>query len=317
MNIRKKVLFPLLVLVLAFTAFAFTACNNGQQEEIDPAAVVSSVTLSRSSAFLSTTDSERSTASVTASFTVSESGADVEVNWSSSSAGVATVKGSVQTTGEGDEATTVYTGTITAEGNGVAVITASAGNKSATCIVAVTDTVVSTAEELTAAASAAKDGTVIALNAGTYAADVAVSSDAQNVSLVGADGVTVNGSVAFNGGGSCFLSGVTLTGTGSGTAVTVAGAGAGSSLTLRNVRVSAFENGVSLALAANAETPTSLNVYDSSFSEVWCAVSADSLASFLRVSFSEVTYQFRDANGYYTTIGGTPVADVTPPSASE
>lgn len=315
MNIRKKVLFPLLVLVLAFTAFAFTACNNGQQEEIDPAAVVSSVTLSRSSAFLSTTDSERSTASVTASFTVSESGADVEVNWSSSSAGVATVKGSVQTTGEGDEATTVYTGTITAEGNGVAVITASAGNKSATCIVAVTDTVVSTAEELTAAASAATDGTVIALNAGTYAADVAVSSDAQNVSLVGADGVTVNGSVAFNGGGSCFLSGVTLTGTGSGTAVTVAGAG--SSLTLRNVRVSAFENGVSLALAANAETPTSLNVYDSSFSEVWCAVSADSLASFLRVSFSEVTYQFRDANGYYTTIGGTPVTDVTPPSASE
>lgn len=315
MNIRKKVLFPLLVLVLAFTAFAFTACNNGQQEEIDPAAVVSSVTLSRSSAFLSTTDSERSTASVTASFTVSESGADVEVNWSSSSAGVATVKGSVQTTGEGDEATTVYTGTITAEGNGVAVITASAGNKSATCIVAVTDTVVSTAEELTAAASAATDGTVIALNAGTYAADVAVSSDAQNVSLVGADGVKVNGSVAFNGGGSCFLSGVTLTGTGSGTAVTVAGAGF--SLTLRNVRVSAFENGVSLALAANAETPTSLNVYDSSFSEVWCAVSADSLASFLRVSFSEVTYQFRDANGYYTTIGGTPVADVTPPSASE
>lgn len=315
MNIRKKVLFLLLVLVLAFTAFAFTACNNGQQEEIDPAAVVSSVTLSRSSAFLSTTDSERSTASVTASFTVSESGADVEVNWSSSSAGVATVKGSVQTTGEGDEATTVYTGTITAEGNGVAVITASAGNKSATCIVAVTDTVVSTAEELTAAASAATDGTVIALNAGTYAADVAVSSDAQNVSLVGADGVTVNGSVAFNGGGSCFLSGVTLTGTGSGTAVTVAGAG--SSLTLRNVRVSAFENGVSLALAANAETPTSLNVYDSSFSEVWCAVSADSLASFLRVSFSEVTYQFRDANGYYTTIGGTPVTDVTPPSASE
>lgn len=315
MNIRKKVLFPLLVLVLAFTAFAFTACNNGQQEEIDPAAVVSSVTLSRSSAFLSTTDSERSTASVTASFTVSESGADVEVNWSSSSAGVATVKGSVQTTGEGDEATTVYTGTITAEGNGVAVITASAGNKSATCIVAVTDTVVSTAEELTAAASAATDGTVIAMNAGTYAADVAVSSDAQNVSLVGADGVTVNGSVAFNGRGSCFLSGVTLTGTGSGTAVTVAGAG--SSLTLRNVRVSAFENGVSLALAANAETPTSLNVYDSSFSEVWCAVSADSLASFLRVSFSEVTYQFRDANGYYTTIGGTPVTDVTPPSASE
>lgn len=315
MNIRKKVLFPLLVLVLAFTAFAFTACNNGQQEEIDPAAVVSSVTLSRSSAFLSTTDSERSTASVTASFTVSESGADVEVNWSSSSAGVATVKGSVQTTGEGDEATTVYTGTITAEGNGVAVITASAGNKSATCIVAVTDTVVSTAEELTAEASAATDGTVIALNAGTYAADVAVSSDAQNVSLVGADGVTVNGSVAFNGGGSSFLSGVTLTGTGSGTAVTVAGAG--SSLTLRNVRVSAFENGVSLALAANAETPTSLNVYDSSFSEVWCAVSADSLASFLRVSFSKVTYQFRDANGYYTTIGGTPVADVTPPSASE
>lgn len=315
MNIRKKVLFPLLVLVLAFTAFAFTACNNGQQEEIDPAAVVSSVTLSRSSAFLSTTDSERSTASVTASFTVSESGADVEVNWSSSSAGVATVKGSVQTTGEGDEATTVYTGTITAEGNGVAVITASAGNKSATCIVAVTDTVVSTAEELTAAASAAKDGTVIALNAGTYAADVAVSSDAQNVSLVGADGVTVNGSVAFNGGGSSFLSGVTLTGTGSGTAVTVAGAG--SSLTLRNVRVSAFENGVSLALAANVETPTSLNVYDSSFSEVWCAVSADSLASFLRVSFSEVTYQFRDANGYYTTIGGTPVADVTPPAAAE
>lgn len=315
MNIRKKVLFPLLVLVLAFTAFAFTACNNGQQEEIDPAAVVSSVTLSRSSAFLSTTDSERSTASVTASFTVSESGADVEVNWSSSSAGVATVKGSVQTTGEGDEATTVYTGTITAEGNGVAVITASAGNKSATCIVAVTDTVVSTAEELTTAASAATDGTVIALNAGTYAADVAVSSDAQNVSLVGADGVTVNGSVAFNGGGSIFLSGVTLTGTGSGTAVTVAGAG--SSLTLRNVRVSAFENGVSLALAANAETPTSLNVYDSSFSEVWCAVSADSLASFLRVSFSEVTYQFRDADGYYTTIGGTPVADVMPPSASE
>ena len=315
MNIRKKVLFPLLVLVLAFTAFAFTACNNGQQEEIDPAAVVSSVTLSRSSAFLSTTDSERSTASVTASFTVSESGADVEVNWSSSSAGVATVKGSVQTTGEGDEATTVYTGTITAEGNGVAVITASAGNKSATCIVAVTDTVVSTAEELTAAASAATDGTVIALNAGTYAADVAVSSDAQNVSLVGADGVKVNGSVAFNGGGSCFLSGVTLTGTGSGTAVTVAGAG--SSLTLRNVRVSAFENGVSLALAANAETPTSLNVYDSSFSEVWCAVSADSLASFLRVSFSKVTYQFRDANGYYTTIGGMPVTDVTPPSAAE
>ena len=315
MNIRKKVLFPLLVLVLAFTAFAFTACNNGQQEEIDPAAVVSSVTLSRSSAFLSTTDSERSTASVTASFTVSESGADVEVNWSSSSAGVATVKGSVQTTGEGDEATTVYTGTITAEGNGVAVITASAGNKSATCIVAVTDTVVSTAEELTAEASAATDGTVIALNAGTYAADVAVSSDAQNVSLVGADGVTVNGSVTFNGGGSCFLSGVTLTGTGSGTAVTVAGAG--SSLTLRNVRVSAFENGVSLALAANAETPTSLNVYDSSFSEVWCAVSADSLASFLRVSFSKVTYQFRDANGYYTTIGGTPVADVTPPAAAE
>lgn len=315
MNIRKKVLFPLLVLVLAFTAFAFTACNNGQQEEIDPAAVVSSVTLSRSSAFLSTTDSERSTASVTASFTVSESGADVEVNWSSSSAGVATVKGSVQTTGEGDEATTVYTGTITAEGNGVAVITASAGNKSATCIVAVTDTVVSTAEELTAAVSAAKDGAVIALNAGTYAADVAVSSDAQNVSFVGADGVTVNGSVSFNGGGSCFLSGVTLTGMGSGTAVTVAGAG--SSLTLRNVRVSAFENGVSLALAANAETPTSLNVYDSSFSEVWCAVSADSLASFLRVSFSEVTYQFRDANGYYTTIGGTPVTDVTPPSASE
>lgn len=315
MNIRKKVLFPLLVLVLAFTAFAFTACNNGQQEEIDPAAVVSSVTLSRSSAFLSTTDSERSTASVTASFTVSESGADVEVNWSSSSAGVATVKGSVQTTGEGDEATTVYTGTITAEGNGVAVITASAGNKSATCIVAVTDTVVSTAEELTAAASAATDGTVIALNTGTYAADVAVSSDAQNVSLVGADGVTVNGSVAFNGGGSSFLSGVTLTGTGSGTAVTVAGAG--SSLTLRNVRVSAFENGVSLALAANAETPTSLNVYDSSFSEVWCAVSADSLASFLRVSFSEVAYQFRDADGYYTTIGGTPVADVTPPAAAE
>lgn len=315
MNIRKKVLFPLLVLVLAFTAFAFTACNNGQQEEIDPAAVVSSVTLSRSSAFLSTTDSERSTASVTASFTVSESGADVEVNWSSSSAGVATVKGSVQTTGEGDEATTVYTGTITAEGNGVAVITASAGNKSATCIVAVTDTVVSTAEELTAAASAATDGTVIALNAGTYAADVAVSSDAQNVSLVGADGVTVNGSVAFNGGGSSFLSGVTLTGTGSGTAVTVAGAG--SSLTLRNVRVSAFENGVSLALAANAETPTSLNVYDSSFSEVWCAVSADSLASFLRVSFSKVTYQFRDANGYYATIGGTPVVDVTPPAAAE
>lgn len=315
MNIRKKVLFPLLVLVLAFTAFAFTACNNGQQEEIDPAAVVSSVTLSRSSAFLSTTDSERSTASVTASFTVSESGADVEVNWSSSSAGVATVKGSVQTTGEGDEATTVYTGTITAEGNGVAVITASAGNKSATCIVAVTDTVVSTAEELTTAASSATDGTVIALNKGTYAADVAVSSDAQNVSLVGADGVTVNGSVAFNGRGSCFLSGVTLTGTGSGTAVTVAGAG--SSLTLRNVRVSAFENGVSLALAANAETPTSLNVYDSSFSEVWCAVSADSLASFLRVSFSEVTYQFRDADGYYTTIGGTPVTDVTPPAAAE
>lgn len=155
------------------------------------------------------------------------------------------------------------------------------------------------------AASAATDGTVIALNAGTYAADVAVSSGAQNVSLVGADGVTVNGSVTFNGGGSCFLSGVTLTGTGSGTAVTVAGAG--SSLTLRNVRVSAFENGVSLALAANAETPTSLNVYDSSFSEVWCAVSADSLASFLRVSFSKVTYQFRDANGYYTTIGGTPL----------
>lgn len=315
MNLRKKVLLPLLVLVLAFTAVAFTACNNGQQEEIDPAAVVSSVTLSKSSVFLSTTDAENGTAAVTASFTVSESGADVEVNWSSSSAGVATVTGSTETVGEGDDATTVYTGTITAEGNGVAIITASAGNKSATCIVAVTDTVVATAQELTEAAATATDGTVIALQAGTYEADVAIASGAQNVSLVGADGVTLNGSVAFNGGGSCFLSGIAFTGTGSGTAVTVAGTG--SSLTLRNVRVSEYTDGVSLALAAGTEEQTALRVYDSSFTNVWCAVSADSLASFLRVSFSRVTYQYRDANGYYAAIGGAPVTDVTPPFAAE
>lgn len=305
MSIRKRIFVPLLAFVLLFTAVLLTACG-GDEEEIDPAAVVSSVSVSTPSVVLDM--QENKTAEITARIATSESGADVTVDWKSDSQGVATVSGSAETDGEGEDAETVYKGTVTAVGNGVAVITVSAGNKSAVCVVAVTDTVVSDAEELDAAAAAAESGAVIALKAGEYTADVALTA-AQNVSLVGAgeDEVTINGTVAFNGGGACFLSGVTIKAGAAAAAVSVEGAD--SSLIVRGVRIEGTadaktELGIALAVGEGAEGQgTKLRIYDSSFANVVCAMRADSLAAVMRVGFNGCDHQFRDANGSYAEIG--------------
>ena len=305
MSIRKRIFVPLLAFVLLFTAVLLTACG-GDEEEIDPAAVVSSVSVSTPSVVLDM--QENKTAEITARIATSESGADVTVDWKSDSQGVATVSGSTETDGEGEDAETVYKGTVTAVGNGVAVITVSAGNKSAVCVVAVTDTVVSDAEELDAAAAAAESGAVIALKAGEYTADVALTA-AQNVSLVGAgeDEVTINGTVAFNGGGACFLSGVTIKAGAAAAAVSVEGAD--SSLIVRGVRIEGTadaktELGIALAVGEGAEGQgTKLRIYDSSFANVACAMRADSLAAVMRVGFNGCDHQFSDANGSYAEIG--------------
>ena len=306
MNIRKRIFVPLLAFVLLFTAVLLTACG-GDEEEIDPAAVVSSVSVSTPSVVLNM--QENKTAEITARIATSESGADVTVDWKSDSQGVATVSGSTETDGEGEDAETVYKGTVTAVGNGVAVITVSAGNKSAVCVVAVTDTVVSDAEELAAAAAAAESGAVIALKAGEYTEGVALTAAAQNVSLVGAgeDEVTINGTVAFNGGGACFLSGVTIKAGAADAAVSVAGGG--SSLIVRGVCIEGTadaktELGIALAVGEGAEGQgTKLRIYDSSFANVACAMRADSLAAVMRVGFNGCDHQFSDANGSYAEIG--------------
>ena len=302
MNARKKIFLPLLVAVLALAAFAFAACNNGQQDETDPAEVVSSVALDKTSAFLEVGE-ENASVTLTASLTVSEEGADVEVTWTSSNASVASVSGSTSTAGEGDDAVTVYTGTVTAAANGFTVITASAGNKSATCVVAVADAIVSDTQQLTEAAASVQEGGVIALQAGTYEAELSVA--ARSVSLVGAgeESVTLNGSVAFSG-GSCFVSGMTVSAAEEASAVSVAGDDA--QLTLRRVTIGGGRYGADLGAPAEGRS-TSLSVYDCTFRGVWCAMRADTLASLLRVSFQDVTYQFCDAAGYYTAIGGSAV----------
>lgn len=299
MKASRKFLAPLFVLVLALAALAFTACNSGSEEEIDPAGVVSSVTLNQTSAFLSASEGAENSVALTATLDLSEEGAEVDTTWSTSNGAVASVSG----------------GTVTAVGNGVAVITATAGNKSATCVVAVTDTVVSEAG-LASAAAAAQHGAVIALSAGTYAGDV--TFNAQNVSLVGAgaSSVTVQGSVTFAGGGSCFLSGMTVTAEGKESAVSVSGAGA--SLELRHASLGGAVYGAKLALSSESGGDGStLRVYDSSFTDVWCAVYADSVGALLRTSFTGVTYQYGSAGGYCPAFGDAAETDVSVPSAGE
>lgn len=301
MKASRKFLAPLFVLVLALAALAFTACNSGSEEEIDPAGVVSSVTLNQTSAFLSASEgAENGSVALTATLDLSEEGAEVDTTWSTSNGAVASVSG----------------GTVTAVGNGVAVITATAGNKSATCVVAVTDTVVSDAAGLASAAAAAQNGAVIALSAGTYAGDV--TFNAQNVSLVGAgaSSVTVQGSVTFAGGGSCFLSGMTVTAEGKESAVSVSGAGA--SLELRHASLGGAVYGAKLALSSESGGDGStLRVYDSSFTDVWCALYADSVGALLRTSFTGVTYQYGSAGGYCPAFGDAAETDVNVPSAGE
>lgn len=298
MKASRKFLAPLFVLVLALAALAFTACNSGSEEEIDPAGVVSSVTLNQTSAFLSASEGAENSVALTATLDLSEEGAEVDTTWSTSNGAVASVSG----------------GTVTAVGNGVAVITATAGNKSATCVVAVTDTVVSDAAGLASAAAAAQNGAVIALSAGTYAGDV--TFNAQNVSLVGAgaSSVTVQGSVTFAGGGSCFLSGMTVTAEGKESAVSVSGAGA--SLELRHASLGGAVYGAKLALSSESGGDGStLRVYDSSFTDVWCALYADRVGALLRTSFTGVTYQYGSAGGYCPAFGDAAETDVNVPSA--
>ena len=301
MKASRKFLAPLFVLVLALAALAFTACNSGSEEEIDPAGVVSSVTLNQTSAFLSVSEgAENGSVALTATLDLSEEGAEVGTTWSTSNGAVASVSG----------------GTVTAVGNGDADITATAGNKSATCVVAVTDTVVSDAAGLASAAAAAQHGAVIALSAGTYAGDV--TFNAQNVSLVGAgaSSVTVQGSVTFAGGGSCFLSGMTVTAEGKESAVSVSGAGA--SLELRHASLGGAVYGAKLALSSKSGGDGStLRVYDSSFTDVWCALYADSVGAQLRTSFTGVTYQYGSAGGYCPAFGDAAETDVNVPSAGE
>lgn len=301
MKASRKFLAPLFVLVLALAALAFTACNSGSEEEIDPAGVVSSVTLNQTSAFLSVSEgAENGSVALTATLDLSEEGAEVDTTWSTSNGAVASVSG----------------GTVTAVGNGVAVITATAGNKSATCVVAVTDTVVSDAAGLAQAAAAAQNGAVIALSAGTYSGDV--TFNAQNVSLVGAgaSSVTVQGSVTFAGGGSCFLSGMTVTAEDKESAVSVSGAGA--SLELRHASLGGAVYGANLALSSGSGGDGStLRVYDSSFTNVWCALYADSVGALLRTSFTGVTYQYGSAGGYCPAFGDAAETDVNVPSAGE
>lgn len=300
MKASRKFLAPLFVLVLALAALAFTACNSGSEEEIDPAGVVSSVTLNQTSAFLSVSEGAENSVALTATLDLSEEGAEVDTTWSTSNGAVASVSG----------------GTVTAVGNGVAVITATAGNKSATCVVAVTDTVVSDAAGLASAAAAAQNGAVIALSAGTYSGDV--TFNAQNVSLVGAgaSSVTVHGSVTFAGGGSCFLSGMTVTAEGRESAVSVSGAGA--SLELRHASLGGAVYGAKLALSSESGGDgNTLRVYDSSFTDVWCALYADSVGALLRTSFTGVTYQYGSAGGYCPAFGDAAETGVSVPSAGE
>ena len=302
MKASRKFLAPLFVLVLALAALAFTACNSGSEEEIDPAGVVSSVTLNQTSAFLSASEgAENGSVALTATLDLSEEGAEVDTTWSTSNGAVASVSG----------------GTVTAVGNGVAVITATAGNKSATCVVAVTDTVVSDAAGLASAAAAAQNGAVIALSAGTYSGDVTFNK--QNVSLVGAgaSSVTVQGSVTFAGGGSCFLSGMTVT-TAEGKESAVSVSGAGASLELRHASLGGAVYGAKLALSSESGGDGStLRVYDSSFTDVWCALYADSVGALLRTSFTGVTYQYGSAGGYCPAFGDAAETDVNVPSAGE
>lgn len=302
MKASRKFLAPLFVLVLALAALAFTACNSGSEEEIDPAGVVSSVTLNQTSAFLSASEGAENSVALTATLDLSEEGAEVDTTWSTSNGAVASVSG----------------GTVTAVGNGVAVITATAGNKSATCVVAVTDTVVSDAAGLAQAAAAAQHGAVIALSAGTYSGDVTFNANTQNVSLVGAgaSSVTVQGSVTFAGGGSCFLSGMTVTAEDKESAVSVSGANA--SLELRHASLGGAVYGANLALSSESGGDGStLRVYDSSFTDVWCALYADSVGALLRTSFTGVTYQYGSAGGYCPAFGDAAETDVNVPSAGE
>ena len=328
MKIRNKIVVPVLALLFACAAFAFTACNNGKDEEVEAAAVVSSVTISSSAALLSAQeDAENGTVALTAGVEISEEGADVDVVWTTSNAEVATVTGTVTQpeAQEGEETPApVYTGTVTAAGEGYAVITVAAGNKSATCVVAVTDAVAESGEELASLAASAAEGGVVALAAGSYTADAAFS--AQNVALIGigaAGAVTVQGGVSFAGGGKAFVSGITFTAAADETDEAAVSAAAGTDLTLRNVRVQGFVYGARIP-AGTQEQQGQLHVYDSTFANVWCALAAQALPTLLRVTFSPAAsyeagtaFQWFDGTNYFAQIGGEAAQSAVPPSVSD
>lgn len=110
---KKKMLLIVLSLVCALTcAFGLVACNNGEEQTV----AVESVTLNKAELTLEVGGEETLTATVTP-----DNATDKTVTWSSDNTAVATVEN----------------GKITAVAAGTAMITATAGDKSATCTVTV------------------------------------------------------------------------------------------------------------------------------------------------------------------------------------
>lgn len=292
---RKKVFSGLLfAAVIALSAGMFAACSTSSESTVEAAAVVSSVQLSATDVVV---DAEETTDSFTleAGLSISEEGGEITMSWSTSSSSVATVE---DTSVTDDDGNTTYSASVTVKGEGVAVITASAGNKSATCVVAAAGTVLEDGDSLADALAAASDGDVIGLKAGSYEGGV---STAKGVCVAGAGSgyVSISGGLTLS--GESFVSGVTIAAEEEGTdtaGLTVTDAD-GETVTLRNAEITGFTYGI------DADGAECVLAY-SSFTDCTWGVSAGNITTILQVSFTDVIYQASLNGVSYVRIGGDP-----------
>lgn len=292
---KKKIISGLLfTAVIALAAGVFAACSSSSDSTVEAAAVVSSVQLSDTDVIVDADETETSF-TLDAGLAISEEGGEITMSWSTSSSSVATVE---DTSVTDDDGNTAYSASVTVKGEGIAVITASAGNKSATCVVAVAGTVLKDGDSLADALAAAEDGDVIGLEAGAYEGGVCT---ADGISLAGAgrESVQISGGVTLS--GESFVSGVTIAAEDEGTdttGLTVTDAD-DKTVTLRNAEISGFTYGVA---ADGAKCVLAVSY----FVDCTWAVSAGSITTVLQVSFTDVTYQACLNGISYVRIGGDP-----------
>lgn len=166
----KKFVWAVLAVVFALSLAAFAACDDDETKPNDgdkPETVaVTEVTLNQADAAMLKGENVTLTATVKP-----DNAADKTLTWTTSDEDVATVAN----------------GVVTAVAEGDAVITAKAGDKTATCAVSVVDGVrVADAEQLLAAVKDADNaGKVILLSAGTYSLTESVYIE-QDLMLCGA-----------------------------------------------------------------------------------------------------------------------------------